>query len=157
MDDFIDVQRASYRVALKQRGRSAGGFRGRDLPPRPPPLTGPIARLATVRPRSGDFAPIASEYETSLRGLYALADGCLGAQLLWDPEKGEATSLTLWASVEHLEALTKTDDYARRMASLAALLVGTPDVRSLQLLAHVNRPAEDAAGSEAPPGAGPGA
>lgn len=135
-EELVGMHRSSFGAALRQVAprRFEGGFRGRRAAQEP--LVGPIARMATARPRDGEAA-IMREYEASLRTMYASADGCLGAYLLWDRDKGEATSLTLWASTEHLRALTATDDYSRRMKAFGALLVGIPEVRTVQLLASV--------------------
>jgi len=95
---------------------------------------------------------IKAEYEASLRGLYASAKGCLGAHLLWDQDKGEAVSLTLWASAEHLSALTETDEYASRMRAFGAHLAGVPEVRTVQVLASV--PACPPTGADSGPAPG---
>jgi hypothetical protein len=138
MDEYVGVHRASHRVALRSRapGRFTGSFRGRNDPP---PYHGPIARLSNARPHGGEPEPVVVEYESSLRKLYAGADGCLGAHLLWDPVKGEATSFTVWASAGHLSALTETADYGDTMKRFGQLLVGVPEVTTLRVLASVTR------------------
>jgi hypothetical protein len=154
MDEYVGVHRASHRVALRSRapGRFTGSFRGRNDPP---PYHGPIARLSSARPHGGEPEPVVAEYESSLRKLYAGADGCLGAHLLWDPVKGEATSLTVWASAGHLSALTETDDYGDTMKRFGELLVGVPEVTTLRVLASVTQepapatPASDDGGDAA--------
>lgn len=136
-DEFLGMYRGGASLRQAAPRRMGAGFRGRNAPSAPAPLSGPIARMATARPRGGSEAALRADYEENLRALYAEADGCLGAHLLWDGEKGEATSLTLWKSGAHLKSLTQTDEYARRMKSFAAHLVGVPEVRTLQLLASV--------------------
>ncbi|KAG8467112.1 hypothetical protein KFE25_000428 [Diacronema lutheri] len=152
--EFLGLHRAAHRDALRSAipRRFGGGFRGGGAKAAPAALPGPIARLASARPRGDGKAAIKAEYEASLRGLYASAKGCLGAHLLWDQDKGEAVSLTLWASAEHLSALTETDEYASRMRAFGAHLAGVPEVRTVQVLASV--PACPPTGADSGPAPG---
>ncbi|KAJ1636565.1 hypothetical protein T492DRAFT_861554 [Pavlovales sp. CCMP2436] len=135
LDDFVGIYRGA---SLRSRapGRFAGNFRSRDAASS---YHGPIARFSSAQPRGGDPKPVLAEYESSLRMLYAGANGCLGAHLLWDQEKNEVTSFTVWESSGHLRALTETDPYGTTMSRFGTLLVGVPEVRTLRVLASVTR------------------
>lgn len=156
MEQTIGLHRSAASAALRQmpgRDRAKRTFRGGQAggaatptaaagalgTSQPAEYTGPIARLASVRVRGDDaIEAVRAEYEAQVRPMYEAAEGCLGAQLLFDGNTRTATSLTLWASAQHLEAASTTERYRSAMGALGVHFVGAPELQTLQLHASTH-------------------
>ena len=99
---------------------------------KPPPLEGPIARVAKAAVARGAAEELKQEYSNTL-DFYKGQDGFLGACLLVDQEGKTAHSITMWQAVSDLDACTQHPQYGAMMAKLATHFLGVPDAETHML------------------------